>query len=288
MDDLTRAGRPDSFKDKLRYVADMSGELAAIAGALRQPMLTYFLNMARVEAEMVEAGGQLPKLDWLMSIFGLTANLMSLGGLAIAIGMLVDAAVVVVENTVESLAHQGPASRLPRLHLVYRAASEVAVPVASGIVIICLVFLPLLSLQGLEGKLFAPVALTIVFALSGSLLLSLTLIPVIASLLLKTGVHGDAWLMRKLMPLYGRLLEKALAKPRRIFMGVGVVFALVVCGLIFAGVRSIVAPMAARNDADGLTWLLIFVAVAGVVACGVMGLVMVVVVKRGQGSEVRE
>lgn len=171
----------------------------------------------------------------LMSIFGLTANLMSLGGLAIAIGMLVDAAVVVVENTVESLAHQGPASRLPRLHLVYRAASEVAVPVASGIVIICLVFLPLLSLQGLEGKLFAPVALTIVFALSGSLLLSLTLIPVIASLLLKTGAHGDAWLMRKLMPLYGRLLEKALAKPRRIFMGVGVVFALAALAYVLVG-----------------------------------------------------
>ncbi len=157
----------------------------------------------------------------LMSVFGLTANLMSLGGLAIAIGMLVDAAVVVVENTVEHLSHHREGASVPKLHLVWRAVTEVSVPVASGIVIICLVFLPLLSLQGLEGKLFAPVALTIIFALSGSLILSLTLIPVIASLLLKPGAHGEAWLMRKLTPLYSRALAGALARPRRLFMGVG-------------------------------------------------------------------
>ncbi len=157
----------------------------------------------------------------LMSVFGLTANLMSLGGLAIAIGMLVDAAVVVVENTVEHLSHHREDASIPKLHLVWRAVTEVSVPVASGIVIICLVFLPLLSLQGLEGKLFAPVALTIIFALSGSLILSLTLIPVIASLLLKPGAHGEAWLMRKLTPLYSRALAGALARPRRLFMGVG-------------------------------------------------------------------
>lgn len=158
----------------------------------------------------------------MMRIFGLTANLMSLGGLAIAIGMLVDAAVVVVENTVEHLSHHREDCGTPKLHLVFRAVTEVSVPVASGIVIICLVFLPLLALQGLEGKLFSPVALTIVFALSGSLLLSLTLIPVIASLLLKPGAHGEAWLMRKLMPLYSRALAAAQEQPRRLFIGVGV------------------------------------------------------------------
>ena len=98
---------------------------------------------------------------------------MSLGGLAIAIGLIVDAAVVVVENTVERLQRQPADDQVPFLHHVYAAAAEVAAPVASGILIICLVFLPLLSLQGLEGKMFAPVALTIIFALSGSLLLSL-------------------------------------------------------------------------------------------------------------------
>jgi cobalt-zinc-cadmium resistance protein CzcA len=171
----------------------------------------------------------------LMWLFGLTANLMSLGGLAIAVGMLVDAAVVVVENTVEQLSRHKPGGRVPLLHLVYRAASEVAVPVAAGIVIICLVFLPLLSLQGLEGKLFAPVALTIIFALSGSLLLSFTLIPVIASLLLKPGHHEEVWVMRKLMPLYSRALEKALAAPRRLFIAVGMSFVIAAIAYIAVG-----------------------------------------------------
>ena len=171
----------------------------------------------------------------MMWLFGLTANLMSLGGLAIAVGMLVDAAVVVVENTVEQLARHRPESRMPQVHLVFRAAAEVAVPVAAGIVIICLVFLPLLSLQGLEGKLFAPVALTIIFALSGSLVLSLTLIPVIASLLLKPGHHEDVWVMRKLMPLYSGALEKALAAPRRLFIGVGVAFAVAAFAYVMIG-----------------------------------------------------
>ena len=153
----------------------------------------------------------------MMQAFGLTANLMSLGGLAIAIGMLVDAAVVVVENTVEHLGHHKEKSKVPTLHRVYRAATEVAVPVSSGILIICLVFMPLLSLQGLEGKLFSPVALTIVFALSGSLLLSLTLIPVLASMALKAGVHDEPWLMRKILPVYRKLLNLALDRPTPVY-----------------------------------------------------------------------
>ncbi len=164
----------------------------------------------------------------MMRMFGLSANLMSLGGLAIAIGMLVDAAVVVVENTVEHLSHHKETDKIPVLHRVYRSASEVAVPVASGIIIICLVFLPLLSLQGLEGKLFRPVALTIVFALSGSLLLSMTLIPVISSLFLKTGAHGEPWLMRKILPRYSWLLERALKRPIIVygFAAIGIVAAI--------------------------------------------------------------
>jgi cobalt-zinc-cadmium resistance protein CzcA len=171
----------------------------------------------------------------MMSVFGLSANLMSLGGLAIAIGMLVDAAVVVVENTVEQLSHHQDEGKMPKLHLIYRAVSEVAVPIASGIVIICLVFLPLLSLQGLEGKLFAPVALTIIFALSGSLILSLTLIPVIASLVLRPGQHGEAWLMRKLMPLYSAALADVLKAPRRLFLGVGAAFAVAAIAYLMVG-----------------------------------------------------
>ncbi|MBU6260870.1 MAG: efflux RND transporter permease subunit [Burkholderiales bacterium] len=151
----------------------------------------------------------------LMRITGMSANLMSLGGLAIAIGMLVDAAVVVVENAVSRLAPGAGGAQLPRLHRVYAAAREVATPVAAGILIIGLTFMPLLTLQGLEGKLFAPVALTIVFALGASLLLSLTLVPVLASLLLKERAHHEPWLMRQADRLYRPLLESALAYPAR-------------------------------------------------------------------------
>ena len=154
----------------------------------------------------------------LMRIAGMSANLMSLGGLAIAIGMLVDAAVVVVENAVSRLdphAHGEGGAQLPRLHRVFAAAREVALPVASGILIICLTFVPLLTLQGLEGKLFAPVALTIVFALGVSLLLSLTLVPVLSSLLLKAHAHREPWVMRGALRLYRPVLDAALAHPLR-------------------------------------------------------------------------
>jgi len=150
----------------------------------------------------------------MMQQFGMSANLMSLGGLAIAIGMLVDAAVVVVENIVSHLAQQSKASRLPRLHLIYRAVREVSTPVTSGILIIIIVFLPLLTLQGLEGKLFVPVALTIVFALSGSLLLSLTVIPVLASYLLRQVSHRDPWLVRRLLGVYRPVLNWSLSHAR--------------------------------------------------------------------------
>jgi len=148
----------------------------------------------------------------MMRMYGLSANLMSLGGLAIAIGMLVDAAVVVVENVESQLAEAQ--ENLPTLHLIYRAAREVASPVTSGIVIIIIVFLPLLTLQGLEGKMFGPVALTIVFALASSLLLSLTVVPVLASYLIKRGVHHEPWLVKKTSAIYDRVLSVALAHSR--------------------------------------------------------------------------
>lgn len=143
----------------------------------------------------------------LMRFFGMSANLMSLGGLAIAIGMLVDAAVVVVENIVQRIASDPTAGKVPRLHTIYRAVREVSVPVTAGILIIITVFLPLLTLQGLEGKFFVPVAISIVFALAGSLVLSLTVIPVLSSYLLKEVSHHEPWLPRKLLGLYEPTLE---------------------------------------------------------------------------------
>ena len=164
----------------------------------------------------------------LMRAFGMSANLMSLGGLAIAIGMLVDAAVVVVENIVQRLATDPTAGKLPRLHTIYRAMREVAVPVTSGILIIITVFLPLLTLQDLEGKFFVPVALTIVFALAGSLILSLTVIPVFASYLLREVKHEDPWLPRKLLIVYEPILAWAMRKQ-------GVVAVIAIVMLVLAG-----------------------------------------------------
>jgi len=150
----------------------------------------------------------------MMQKFGMSANLMSLGGLAIALGMLVDGAVVVVENVISHLGERRP--HIPHLHVIYRAVKEVITPVAAGVAIIIIVFLPLMTLQGLEGKLFIPVALTIVFALAGSLLLSLTVIPMLASYMLKTASHEEPWLVRKAQALYSPLLGKALANERKV------------------------------------------------------------------------
>ncbi len=169
----------------------------------------------------------------LMGATGLSANLMSLGGLAIAIGMLVDGAVVVVENVVERLSHEQKGEH-PRLNVVFRSVAEVIVPVSAGITIIALVFLPLLSLEGLEGKLFSPVALTIVFALAGSLLVALSLVPVLSSYALKGG-HGEPWLMRKITPLYRRLLAASFAAPRRVYIGSGAGLAAAVVAYLLIG-----------------------------------------------------
>lgn len=166
----------------------------------------------------------------LMRQFGMTANLMSLGGLAIAIGMLVDAAVVVVENMVAHLAQAERHPNRSRKQLLLRGVQEVAAPVVSGILIIMLVFLPLLSLQGLEGKLFAPVALTIVFALGASLLLSLTLIPVVASLILGHVTDHEPWLVRQLHRLYEPLLTAALRRPLPV-VGMAIVLLIAAAGL---------------------------------------------------------
>ncbi len=145
----------------------------------------------------------------LMRVLGVSANLMSLGGLAVAIGILVDAAVVVVENVHTQLSRAPPG--VSRLHLVYRATLEVATPVISGVLIIIMVFLPLFSLTGLEGKMFTPLAVTIAFALLASLVLSLTVIPVMASFLMRGGAHTDDWVLARLKRMYLPAMDWALA-----------------------------------------------------------------------------
>jgi cobalt-zinc-cadmium resistance protein CzcA len=182
----------------------------------------------------------------LMRVFGLSANLMSLGGLAIAIGMLVDAAVVVVENVVTHLSKEEAGKRLPRLHVIYRAAREISVPVTSGILIIIIVFLPLVTLQGLEGKLFIPVALTISFALGGSLLISLTAIPVLSSLLLGKISHEEPWLVRHLHRLYAPVLRWCLAHGRTVT--IAALVALVATALAYTRIGKTFMPTMDEGD----------------------------------------
>ncbi|NOS97065.1 MAG: efflux RND transporter permease subunit [Methylotenera sp.] len=182
----------------------------------------------------------------LMRYFGLSANLMSLGGLTIAIGMLVDAAVVVVENIVSHLADTEKSGSLPRMHIIYRAVREVSVPVTAGVLIIITVFLPLLTLQGLEGKLFTPVALTIMFALAGSLFLSLTVIPVIASFLLKEVSHEEPWLVRKALAVYAPVLEWSLAHAKIIVIAAFVMLA--ATGVVYTQIGKTFMPTMDEGD----------------------------------------
>ena len=160
--------RVDVFYDRSDLIERAVGTVEkALIEATILVVILLLLFLGDVRASVIVALA-LPMAALLTFIFmraiGLTANLMSLGGLAIAVGILVDGAVVVVENVVERLSDPRH-RRMGKLHAVFVAASEVAMPVASGLLIIALVFLPLLTLEGLEGKLFAPVALTIVLAL---------------------------------------------------------------------------------------------------------------------------
>jgi cobalt-zinc-cadmium resistance protein CzcA len=156
-----------------------------------------------------------------MDQVGLTANLMSLGGLVIAIGMMVDGSVVVVENVYRHLSEHPSGSSVSRSSIVLTAAKEVAQPVLFGILIIILVFLPILSLQGMEGKMFKPLAYTIMIALLVSLLLSLTLSPALCSMALTRGSEEDPWLLRKAKQGYAPSLSWALTH-RRIVLSVAV------------------------------------------------------------------
>jgi len=155
----------------------------------------------------------------LMKGLGLSANLMSLGGLAIGIGMLVDGAVVMVENIYRHLSEK-QARGGSTMHHILEAAREVGRPVLFGILIIIVVFLPLFSLTGVEGKMFKPLAFTVAFAMFGSLILSLTLVPVLCSLLFAAGVkEREPWLVRRLRERYKGVLAAALAHPKTLIGG---------------------------------------------------------------------
>lgn len=170
-----------------------------------------------------------------MNYFGVSANLMSLG--AIDFGLIVDGAVIIVENTVRRLAEQRhrrgtKLTVAERLEITRTAASEVLKPALFGMVIIMAAYIPILSLAGIEGKMFRPMALTVILALGGALLVSLTIIPALCALFLKDSEHErENPVLVRLTPRYARALDAALGRPKRAFAGAVVLFA--VSGLLF-------------------------------------------------------
>lgn len=155
---------------------------------------------------------------------GLSGNLMSLG--AIDFGLIVDGSVVMIENIVRRLAERKPGEKMDTSHTILEAAREVAKPVFFAVLIIMLVYLPILSLQGVEGKMFRPMALTVIFALAAALVLSLTLMPVLASFSFRRGVsEKETWIIRKAHRIYVPLATRAMGR-RWLVVGVSaVVFA---------------------------------------------------------------
>ncbi len=173
------------------FLGDVRSSLIVVATLLITPLTTFIL----------------------MNRYGISANLMSLGGLAIAIGLMVDATVVVVENVFHRLG-EAKTEGVNKLRVILQATMEVATPTIFGIAIIILVFLPLMTLQGIEGKLFAPLALTIAISLAVSLTVSLFLSPVLCAYILKGGADHDTKIIATLKRGYLRLLDNALAKHR--------------------------------------------------------------------------
>lgn len=180
------------------FLGDVRSSVIVVATLILTPLITFMV----------------------MNHYGISANLMSLGGLAIAIGLMVDGSVVIVENAFHHLGHRKNESKV---RVVLEAAAEVGTPVLFGVGIIIIVFLPLMTLQGMEGKMFAPLALTIAIALLISLILSLTLSPVLCSYILKGGSGEDTRLIRLIKQPYLRMLDWAMVNDRKtISLAVGV------------------------------------------------------------------
>ena len=172
------------------FLGDLRSSLVVIATLVITPLVTFMI----------------------MNKIGLSANLMSLGGLAIAIGLMVDGTVVVVENVFHKLGHAKPEERLK---IILEATIDVAKPTIYGISIIILVFLPLMTLTGMEGKMFGPLALTIAIALAVSLAISLLLSPALCAYILKGGADHDTKPIAFMKRYYLKMLNAAMASQKK-------------------------------------------------------------------------
>ena len=233
------------FYDRIELVARA---LATVEGALLEGtavvILVLYLFLRNLRGALVVAL-TLPlavlATFLIMQQVGLSANLMSLGGLAISLGMIVDAAIVQVENVERHLSEQTKGRALSvtdRVPVVLRAVLEVRKPSLFGELIIALTFVPLLALQGMEGKMFIPLALTVVIALLSSLVLSMTVVPVLAAMLMKPRAATEGGrLLERVRGRYRRLLEGAIRRTRLVVLAA--------VGLLVGGVA--LAPFIGRE-----------------------------------------
>jgi len=216
-----RAGLPEDVKVHPFYdrTALIKACIKTVSDALLQGgflvVLVLFLFLGNLRASLIVALS-LPLTAvvafLLMGRQGVTANLMSLGGLAIAIGMIVDASIVISENIARHL-NEKAGTDVSRVEIAYEAVREVARPVLFAILTIVIVFLPLFTLQQMEGKMFRPLALTMCFAMFGSLVVSFTIVPVLCSLFLRGKKEaGDNRIVRTLKRGYLPLLALALRR----------------------------------------------------------------------------
>ena len=148
---------------------------------------------------------------------GIPANLMSLGGLTIALGMMVDPTVVVVENIYQKL-NQARGTGASKIDIIVKATAEVGTPVIFGVIVTVLVFLPLMTLEGMEGKMFGPLAITIAIALMVALFVSVLLSPVLSAYILKGGSDQDTKIVASLKSRYLALLNSALGNQKATMM----------------------------------------------------------------------
>ena len=250
---LPAATKAEAFYDQADLVTRAVDTVkdALLEGAILIVVILFlFLGNAR-SALIVTAMLPLSLLVafMLMYYFGFSANLMSLGGLAIGIGIMVDGGVVMVENIYRHLSEHdqgvrehtgehavgGRSSSESKLHVVLRAAREVGRPITFAIAIIIIVFLPLFTLQGVEGKMFRPMAFAVSFAMFGSLIFSLTVIPVLCAYFLKGGTEEDTWIMRIVKRPYLPLLRWSLDNRKKILGGALVALALSLAIVPFLG-----------------------------------------------------
>ncbi|MFZ5502314.1 MAG: efflux RND transporter permease subunit [Pseudomonadota bacterium] len=216
------------FYDRTELVdSALTGVAKVLAEGIILVVIVLFIFLGDVRSSLIVVATLVltPLVTFMaMNEYGISANLMSLGGLAIAIGLMVDGSVVVVENSFRHLGERKDSGE-SKFHIMLDAATEVGKPVLYGIGIIILVFLPLLSLEGMEGKMFAPLALTIAIALTISLILSFTLSPVLCSYWLKGGAEHDTWVVAFIKKPYVKLLKWAVTNQVKVVIGAIALFA---------------------------------------------------------------